>query len=123
MSGGPVKSANRVRTLARLRLARCLLNDRAPAMEVRDQEKESRNMESTRKKVLCPLDRNGKTFWMRIGSAFINKDGSTNVYLDAFPTERKLQIRDLDERDRQGRKNDRDQEDGPMFADRDPVPF
>ena len=81
-------------------------------------------MESTRrKKVLCPLDRNGKTFWMRIGSAFINKDGSTNVYLDAYPTDRKLQIRDLDARDLQPRKRD-PEEDGPIFADRDSsVPF
>ena len=76
-------------------------------------------METTRKKVLCPLERNGKTFWMRIGSAYINKDGSTNVYLDALPAEKKLQIRDLDERDLQPRKPDRD--DGPMFADRDSV--
>ncbi|HKE16986.1 MAG TPA: hypothetical protein VKB80_19065 [Kofleriaceae bacterium] len=57
-------------------------------------------MESTRrKKVLCPMEKNGKTFWLRIGSAFINGDGSTNVYLDAYPTNGKLQIRDLDERD------------------------
>jgi hypothetical protein len=52
-----------------------------------------------RKKVLCPLERNGKTYWMRVGSAFANKDGTINVYLDAYPTDRKLQIRDLDERD------------------------
>jgi hypothetical protein len=59
-----------------------------------------RIMETTRrKKVLCPLERGDKTFWMRIGSAFINADGSTNVYLDAFPSNNKLQIRDLDERD------------------------
>lgn len=82
-------------------------------------------MESTRrKKVLCPLDRNGKTYWMRIGSAFINKDGSTNVYLDAYPTDRKLQIRDLDPRDLQPRKRDNDEDDGPVFAERDSsLPF
>jgi hypothetical protein len=45
------------------------------------------------------MEKNGKTFWLRIGSAFINGDGSTNVYLDAYPTNGKLQIRDLDERD------------------------
>ena len=54
-----------------------------------------------RKKVLCPMEKNGKTFWLRIGSAFLNADGSTNVYLDAYPTNGKLQIRDLDERDLQ----------------------
>jgi hypothetical protein len=51
-------------------------------------------------KVLSPLKgRNGKTYWMRIGNAYENQDGSTNVYLDAFPTSGKLHIRDLDERD------------------------
>jgi|SoiMethySBSTD1v2_1073268.scaffolds.fasta_scaffold4771705_1 hypothetical protein len=82
-------------------------------------------MESTnRKKVLCPLDRNGKTYWMRIGSAFLNKDGSTNVYLDAYPTDRKLQIRDLDPRDMQPRKREADDEGGLAFGDRDSaLPF
>jgi hypothetical protein len=83
-------------------------------------------MESThRKKVLCPLERNGKTFWMRLGTAFTNKDGSLNVYLDAYPTDRKLQIRDLDARDLQPRKREAD-DDGPMFRDHDretPLPF
>jgi hypothetical protein len=79
-------------------------------------------MESThRKKVLCPLDRNGKTYWMRIGSAFINKDGSTNVYLDAYPTDRKLQIRDLDARDLQPRRREAG-DDGPSLSDGD-LPF
>ena len=45
------------------------------------------------------MDRAGKTYWMRIGNAFQNVDGSTNVYLDACPANGKLQIRDLDERD------------------------
>lgn len=54
---------------------------------------------STMLKVLCPVEgRNGKTFWIRIGNAFINRDGSTNVYLNAYPTSGKLQIRELDER-------------------------
>ena len=55
---------------------------------------------SVRMKVLCPLERNGKTFWMEIGSAFANKDGSINVYLDAYPIDHKIQIRPLDERDK-----------------------
>jgi hypothetical protein len=45
------------------------------------------------------MERKGKTYWMRIGSAYLNNDGSTNVYLDAYPANGKLQIRDLDERD------------------------
>lgn len=30
----------------------------------------------------APEDGKGKAFWMRIGRAFVNKDGSTNVKLD-----------------------------------------
>ena len=56
-------------------------------------------MSAKRRKVLCPMERQGKTYWMRIGSAYLNNDGSTNVYLDAYPANGKLQIRDLDERD------------------------
>lgn len=56
-------------------------------------------MNNNRKKVLCPMESQGRTRWMRIGSAFLNSDGSTNVYLDAYPANGKLQIRDLDERD------------------------
>jgi len=54
-----------------------------------------------RMKVLCPLQREegGKTYWLKIGSAFTNRDGSFNVYLDAYPANGKLQIRELDERD------------------------
>lgn len=63
-------------------------------------------MSAKRKKVLCPMERQGKTYWMRIGSAYINNDGSTNVYLDAYPANGKLQIRDLDERDESKRKTD-----------------
>ncbi len=55
---------------------------------------------TNRKKVLCPVEgKGGKTYWMKVGAAFVNRDGSTNVILDAYPTNGKLQIRDLDERD------------------------
>lgn len=36
----------------------------------------------------------GKKFWMRLGAAFENQDGSWNVHLDAVPTNGQLQIRD-----------------------------
>ena len=49
--------------------------------------------------VLAPIEREGqKTFWLRIGRAFFNQDGSINIYLDALPLDRKLQLRDADER-------------------------
>ena len=35
-----------------------------------------------------------KSYWNRIGSAFVNKDGSLNVVLNAFPVDGRLHIRD-----------------------------
>ena len=50
------------------------------------------------KKVLCPVEKkNGKTWWMSIGNAYLNNDGSTNVYLSAYPKNGVLQIRDWDD--------------------------
>jgi hypothetical protein len=34
-----------------------------------------------------------KTYWTRVGRAFINSDGSYNIYLDAIPLGGKMQIR------------------------------
>lgn len=48
---------------------------------------------------------NGKPFWMRVGTAFPNRDGSMNLYLDAVPLGGKLQMRDFvlhEERGREG---------------------
>jgi hypothetical protein len=37
------------------------------------------------------------TRWVRIGAAFVNRDGSMNLYLDAFPIgTNKLQVREDD---------------------------
>lgn len=44
----------------------------------------------------------GKSYWVRVGTAFENRDGSLNVYLDAIPVNGRLQIREYppdDERD------------------------
>ena len=41
-----------------------------------------------------------KAVWMRIGVAYVNHDQSINVYLDAIPYERKLQIREEEVRPR-----------------------
>lgn len=39
----------------------------------------------------------GKTkIWSRIGSAWLNRDGSMNIVLDSFPLGGKLQIREDD---------------------------
>ena len=42
-----------------------------------------------------------KAVWMRLGVAYVNHDQSINIYLDAIPYERKLQIREEDVRPRQ----------------------
>ncbi len=49
------------------------------------------------------VERNGKRFWSRVGSAFVNRDGSMNIYLDALPIGGKIQIRE-DDRQREQRK-------------------
>ncbi|HUU01137.1 MAG TPA: hypothetical protein VM425_06855 [Myxococcota bacterium] len=35
-----------------------------------------------------------KSFWIKVGACFTNRDGSFNVYLDALPTNGRLQIRE-----------------------------
>ncbi|BDG10458.1 hypothetical protein [Anaeromyxobacter paludicola] len=41
-------------------------------------------------------DPNRAAYWMKIGSAFTNQDGSISLYLDAFPLgpHQKLQVRE-----------------------------
>jgi len=51
-------------------------------------------------KVISPVEkRDGGKFWMRIGTAYVNKDDSINVYLDAFPKSFELQLREFTEED------------------------
>ncbi len=52
-------------------------------------------------KVICPMERNGHKWWMRVGSGFPNKDDSINIYLDALPTQAgfTLQLREYTEDD------------------------
>ena len=40
--------------------------------------------------------KNGKSIWSRVGSAFKNRDGSFNLFLDAFPVGGRLNIREDD---------------------------
>ncbi len=40
-----------------------------------------------------------KSVWVKAGSAWVNRDGSMNVYLDVLPLDGKLHVREaLDER-------------------------
>jgi hypothetical protein len=50
----------------------------------------------TRKNVYTVIERNEKSYWTKIGVAFVNKDGSLSVRLDAVPVNGMLQIRDED---------------------------
>ncbi len=52
-------------------------------------------------KVISPITRRegGGTYWMRLGTAFTNKDDSINIYLDAVPRDLTFQLRELDERE------------------------
>ena len=49
---------------------------------------------STHKVVYAVIERGPKKHWLRIGIAFVNKDGSLNVRLDAVPLTGQLHIRD-----------------------------
>jgi len=67
-------------------------------------------MESSknRLKVLCPVKnaKTEKTHWMRMGVAYPNRDGSTNVYLDTLPLNGRLQIRAWDDDDKAAPQRD-----------------
>ena len=57
-------------------------------------------MESSKMKIVYVItQRNGKSYWNRIGVAFVNSDGSINVRLEAFPVSGEMQIRDYVPRD------------------------
>ena len=53
-------------------------------------------MESGKKLVVFSIRKEGagSTKWIRAGSAFVNKDGSLNVYLDVLPLDGALHIRE-----------------------------
>jgi hypothetical protein len=46
------------------------------------------------KVVYAVVERGPRKHWLRIGMAFVNRDGSLNVKLDAVPLSGQLQIRD-----------------------------
>lgn len=61
--------------------------------------------ENGKKNVFALTERDGRTFWSKVGAAFTNKDGSINVNLDALPVSGRLQIREDEEpRDRDARR-------------------
>lgn len=75
-------------------------------------------------KVISPIEKkDGGTYWMRVGTGYPNKDQSINLYLDALPLNHKLQLREMDEEDLQGRGR-KQREDGPAApAGNTDIPF
>ena len=57
---------------------------------------------NTRKVVYAVSERNDKSWWTKIGVAYVNKDGSLSVRLDAVPVNGTMQIRDEDPSNRRG---------------------
>jgi hypothetical protein len=47
-----------------------------------------------------------RSFWVRIGAAFTNRDGSYTVKLDALPVNGMLQVRDWTTREEWMRRNE-----------------
>lgn len=45
--------------------------------------------------VYAIIERDGKSYWLKVGAAFPNRDGSLNLYLDAVPVKsNRLQVRE-----------------------------
>jgi hypothetical protein len=52
-------------------------------------------MDQSKMKVVYVITKRGeRSFWNRIGVAFVNRDGSLNVKLEAMPVAGECQIRD-----------------------------
>jgi hypothetical protein len=59
-------------------------------------------------------ERNGKSFWTKIGIGFVNRDGSINLKVEAWPTTGSIQIRDYEPYDaREGRRGEASAEPAP----------
>ena len=76
-------------------------------------------------KILCPIEKKeGGTYWMRLGTAFRNKDDSINLYMDAYPTKAThIQLREMTEEDL--RRRDAFRTNGPTTpaSPGEPLPF
>ena len=62
---------------------------------------ETNNMDTKQMKVVYTIiDRPGdRAIWLRVGTAWVNRDGSYNIKLDALPMNGTLQVRDYAPRD------------------------
>jgi hypothetical protein len=52
-------------------------------------------MSSVKMKIAYVIsERNGRSYWNRVGVGFVNNDGSINLRLEAVPVSGEMQIRD-----------------------------
>ena len=57
-------------------------------------------MEANNLKIVYNITERGeRSFWNRIGVAYVNKDGSLNIKLDAVPVNGTMHVRDWSPRD------------------------
>lgn len=49
-----------------------------------------------KKSVYSITERDGRTWWTRVGVGFVNRDGSITLKLDALPTSGNLQVREYE---------------------------
>lgn len=74
--------------------------DEQQGRDNRRDEGRGRDAAPTKTKAVYALTERGeKTYWTRVGIAFVNKDDSITVKLEAFPVSGTLQIRDDEARD------------------------
>ena len=60
-------------------------------------------MDQSKMKIAYVVTQRGtQKYWTRVGVAFVNRDGSINVKLEAMPVNGELQIRDYSARDDAG---------------------
>lgn len=67
-------------------------------------------MDNTKlKAVFMITERGEKSFWTRVGTGFVNRDGSITLQLEAVPAQgQKLQVRDYTPRDAEDGEPDRE---------------
>ncbi len=56
------------------------------------------------KAVFTVIERSGKSYWLRVGVGFVNRDGSITLKLDAIPVNGTLQVREWESREDGGRR-------------------
>jgi hypothetical protein len=67
-------------------------------MELAVDQQNGQQTQPKRKDVYTIIERDdAKPFWLKIGAAFANRDGSINIKLNALPVNGVLHVRDADD--------------------------